>query len=59
MVRRMEKSELVFQTCIVLVQHFSNLVKSGRGGFHTRIFQYIIHPEYEFVGMGQSPEVTL
>ena len=53
----MNKEELVYRTCIVLVRHFINLTEYGSGGFHTRIFQHILHPEYEFVGAGKSKEV--
>ena len=54
----MEREELVFQTCLIIVQHFKNLIVAGVGGFNSRIFQHMLHWEYDFVGIGQSAEVT-
>ena len=54
----MTKDELVYRTCVALVRHFSNIIEYGNVGFHTRIFQHILHPEYDFVGAGKSKEVT-
>jgi hypothetical protein len=53
------KEELVYRTCMLLVQHFRNLLEAGHGGFHSRIFQHMLHWEYDFVGIGQSTEVTI
>jgi len=53
----MLKEELVCKTCMILVRHFSNLIQHDGEGFHTRIFQHILHPEYSFVGAGKSKEV--
>ncbi len=52
------KEELVYRTCVLLIQHFRNLLQAGIGGFNSRIFQYMLHWEYDFVGVGQSAEVT-
>ncbi|MCK9620086.1 MAG: hypothetical protein M0R47_06065 [Methylobacter sp.] len=56
------KEELVYRTCVLLVQHFRNLIKARAGGFncgfHSRIFQHMLHWEFDFVGVGQSAEVT-
>ncbi len=53
-----QKEELVYQTCLVIVQHFRNLLEANIGGFHSRIFQHMLHREFDFVGIGQSKEVT-
>lgn len=53
------KDQLVFQTCILLVTHFRNLINADIGGFNTRIFQHMLHWEFDFVGIGQSKEVTI
>ncbi len=51
---------VVRATCLLLVQHFRNLMElSDSGyGFHTRIFSHILHPEHRFVYAGQSEQVT-
>ena len=50
------KGELIYKTCKVLVQHFRNLLEAELGGFNSRIFQYMLHLEYDFVGIGASKE---
>jgi hypothetical protein len=56
------KEGLVYRTCVLLVQHFRNLIEARAGGFncgfHSRIFQHMLHREFDFVGIGQSAEVT-
>jgi hypothetical protein len=52
------KEKVVFETCLLLVQHFKNLMDGGCGGFNSRIFQHMLHWEYDFVGIGHSSEVT-
>ncbi|MDP1969917.1 MAG: hypothetical protein Q8K42_03155, partial [Methylobacter sp.] len=56
------KEELVYRTCVLLVQHFRNLLEARVGGFNcgfnSRIFQHMLHWEFDFVGIGQSAEVT-
>jgi len=53
-----KREELVSKTCLVIVQHFRNLLEADIGGFNSRIFQHMLHWEYDFVGIGQSKEVT-
>lgn len=53
------KDELVYKTCLLLIQHFRNLIDGGKVGFNSRIFQHMLHWEFDFVGIGHSPEVTL
>ena len=45
-----EKNELVFQTCLLLVRYFTNLVEyekstGTRIGYHSRIFDPLLHPQ--------------
>lgn len=51
-------NELVYKTSLLLVQHFRNLVEADVGGFNSRIFEKMLHWEFDFVGIGQSVEVT-
>ena len=53
----MKKEDLVYKTCLVIIQHFKNLIEYGSKGFHSRIFEYLLHPQYEYVGAGKSKEV--
>ena len=53
----MEKSESVFRASLLLVKHFKDCLERGGKGFHSRIFTYFLHPEADFVGVGQSQEV--
>jgi hypothetical protein len=53
------KEVLVEKTCLLLIQHFRNLIDAGTVGFNSRIFQHMLHWEFDFVGIGHSPEVTL
>lgn len=49
-------ASLVFETSLLLVKHFRNILAlstTGRG-FHTRIFSHALHPEVEFVFAGKS-----
>lgn len=52
------KEELVYKTCLLLIQHFRNLLEADIGGYNSRIFQHMLHWEFNFVGIGQSVEVT-
>jgi len=54
-----KKEEFVYQSCLLVVRHCKNLIVTGETSFHTRIFEYILHPEYDFVGIGKSVEVAL
>jgi hypothetical protein len=53
----LSKDETVYRTCRLVVQHIRNHVETGHGGIHSRLFTHILHPERDFVGVGQSPEV--
>ncbi len=52
----MEKSESTFRASLLLVKHFKDCIERGNG-FHSRIFTYFLHPEADFVGVGQSQDV--
>ena len=47
------KEDIVFRTCQLLVKFFRNLLEEGRGA-HSRIFNYILHPEKDYVYHGTS-----
>lgn len=50
--------DVVYQTCILLVAHFRNLIHHGKDlGFHTRLFSHMLHPEDQFVFAGRSIKV--
>ena len=49
--------DVVYETCLLLVTHFRNLIQHGKTGFNTRIFSYMLHPEKEFVYAGKSEKV--
>lgn len=50
--------DVVYETCLLLVTHFRNLVFHGRDiGFHTRLFSHMLHPERDFVFAGKSTKV--
>lgn len=55
-----DTSDIVYETCLLLVTHFRNLVQLSKNGygFNSRIFSHILHPEKEFVYAGQSEKVT-
>ncbi len=53
----MDKIESIYKTSLLLVEHFSYCAQRGGKGIHSRIFSHILHPEEEFVAMGQSEEV--
>lgn len=56
------KKESIYQTSLVLVEHFLNYIeqkKAGvRLGVHSRILSHILHPEAEFVAVGKSQAVV-
>lgn len=56
--RQYPKDEILFRACKVLVKHFKNHVEEGRQVIHTRIFNYFLHPEKEFVYYGASRAVS-
>ncbi len=51
-----DSTSLVFETCLLLVRHFRNIMTlSPTGhGFNSRIFSYALHPEINFVFAGRS-----
>lgn len=51
------KSDLVYRTCQLVVQHIKNHLEEGHGGVHSRLFSHILHPERDFVCAGKSAEV--
>ena len=53
-------TDVVYETCLLLVTHFRNLIQFSKNGFgfNTRIFSHMLHPEKEFVCAGQSQLVT-
>ena len=53
----MENSESVFRTSLLLIKHFRDCLERDGKGLHSRIFTYFLHPEADFVGVGQSQEV--
>ena len=57
-----EKNELVFQTCLLLVRYFTNLVEyekstGTRIGYHSRIFDPLLHPQEQFIFLGKSEKL--
>lgn len=58
----MNTEEAVYQTSLVLAQHFSNCIERKEAGMssgvHSRILSYILHPETEFVAIGRSQTVV-
>lgn len=53
--------DVVYETCLLLVGHFRNLIQLSENGFgfNTRIFSHMLHPEKEFVYAGHSEKVTI
>ena len=55
--------EVVFQTCLLLIKHFRNLIEFQnetnqiRLGYNSRIFEYMLHKEDSFVFLGESASV--
>jgi hypothetical protein len=54
----LNKNDVVYETCLLIVRHFRNLVAHNGYGFNSRIFSHILHPEKEFVLIGTSIEAT-
>ena len=54
----MTKDEIVSATCLLIVQHFRNLLQYRVNGFNSRIFSHMLHPEKDFVFLGTSLEAT-
>ena len=54
-----EKNKLIFQTCLLLVRHITNLVEHEKStgiriGYHSRIFDALLHPQEHFISLGKS-----
>ena len=54
-----EKNKLIFQTCLLLVGHITNLVEHEKStgiriGYHSRIFDSLLHPQEHFISLGKS-----
>ena len=58
----MNKQEVIYQTSLMLAEHFSNCIERKKAGIpsglHSRIFSHILHPEADFVAVGRSQEVV-
>lgn len=54
---RMDNIESVYRASLHLVRHFKDCLERDGKGIHSRIFNYLLHPEGDFVGAGQSQEV--
>lgn len=50
----MESDEILESACNALVGLFRDQVQSGRNCVHSRIFNYVLHPEANYVGCGRS-----
>jgi len=53
----MDKESFVYDTALVLVNHFQNCIDSGNEGIHSRLFSHILHPEKDYILCGQSQAV--
>lgn len=58
----MDKKELIYQTCLSVVKHIKNLIAyendTGiRKGYHSRLFQHLLHPEQDFLLLGCSKKL--
>jgi hypothetical protein len=49
-----DEEEIVFRACKALVGLFRDQIESGRRCVHSRIFNYVLHPEEEYVQCGRS-----
>ena len=57
-----EKNKLIFQTCLLLVRHITNLVEHEKStgvriGYHSRIFDSLLHPQEYFISLGKSEKL--
>ena len=53
----MSPEESIYKTSLLLVEHFSYCIERGGKGIHSRIFSHMLHPEKDFIAVGQSKEV--
>lgn len=51
-----DKNEIKYRTCKALVGLFRDQIEGNLECVHTRIFNYILHPEAEYVYCGMSRE---
>ena len=51
-----EKDVVLYRACKALVGLFRDQIEAGSECVHSRIFNYIIHPESEYVNCGSSLE---
>ena len=54
----MNNNDVVFNACKALVSLFRDQIKSGNRCVHSRIFNYILHPESKYVLWGMSSTVA-
>jgi identified by metaGeneAnnotator len=57
------KNKLIFQTCLLLVRHITHLVEYEKNtgvriGYHSRIFDSLLHPQEHFVCLGKSEKLS-
>lgn len=52
----MTKEEVHYRACRVLISLFRDQIESGKNCVHSRIFNYVLHPEKDYVGCGVSLE---
>jgi hypothetical protein len=50
-------NEVVYRASKTVVQLIRNHVEEERGGIHSRLFSHMLHPERDFVCIGQSDAV--
>ena len=53
------QEQLVHRACIALTGLFRDQVEAQLECVHTRIFNYVLHPEYDYVHCGFSREAIL
>lgn len=51
-----DKNEIHYRACRALIALFRDQVESGLECVHSRIFNYVLHPELKYVGCGMSLE---
>lgn len=51
------KDDVIYRVCKTVVQLIKNHVEEERGGIHSRLFSYVLHPEQDFVCIGKTEAV--
>ena len=51
-----EKDEVHYRACKALIGLFRDQAEEGSKCVHSRIFNYVLHPETKYVNCGSSPE---